>query len=575
MGAARTAAAMVALSVASPAFAADLAAKAQAMIDTGKLEPARAKCTAWGAEKPDADKALRETCAQVWLVDAERANSIDGWAAFRTAWPDTSWAKGAYEKEAALALSALGYTALESEYAAIAAKYPGTDTAKLAEERAAETAVSSIKTPADAYGAAARHPDKLALILGKHLGMFIHATVTPDAVVWTAEPPLTADQVVATWSVRDPKFTYQPWTDVVDKRLAAYGFAHDAIVAHESTGTGPAFPLCYDPTLNGETPGVRFTVGDAEWFVETTWAPGCGPDTPPVFATVKDGRLVSITAGPNHRISFAADRGGYSDSRALAPATAVPRLDRALAGPASDTARVATDGGSARVVQRTTGGDAWLVPQRTADSDPLGAALIANRWVPDHYSVTPMDGGGSVVYGPDKVPWLQLPGDTAAISPLALRYLGLDATTMVLPPTPFPIGRWTGAKGPPGSTPVTPGKGAAVAAAFQSAVAAVGIVEGFGMPYTIDLNSDGRAEVIADSTHGEGGRHMIVAWMPPDPATPTAAGRVWVWQTAAGSPRRMVAFKQAGQTVLAWVDDDGPIEALAADGPDLALHIIP
>lgn len=566
----------IALIATQPAFAADLAAKAQAMIDAGHLEPARAKCTAWGAQNATADKSLREACAQVWLVDAERANTVDGWATFRTAWPDTSWAKGAYEKEAALALSDLGYTAEEAAYVAVGAKYPGTDTAELAHERAAETAVASIKTAQDAYGVVARYPDKVPLVLTKHLGMFIHATVTPDALTWTVEPPLTTDQVVATWSVRDPKFTYQPWKEIVEKRLAVYGFSHDAIIARESSGDAPAFALCYDPTLNGDTPGVRFTSGDAEWFVETTWAAGCGPDAAPVFATAKDGHLVGISAGPNHRIPLTADRGAYSDARALVGATTFPRLDQADAAAPARTDRVWTDAGTARAVQRTTGGDAWLVPNTASVSDALGVALVANRWVPDHYSVTPMDGGGSVVYGPDKVPWLQPAGDSGAISPLALRYLGLDPVAMDVPTAPFPVGRWTGPKGPPGSTPVPLAKGDAVAASFTAALVAVGLdaaALGLGKLVTVDLDGDGRAEVVADGA--KAGRHTIVAWMAPDPAVAGSTGRVFAWSTAAGSPLRAVGFKQAGQTVVAWVGDDGPIEAIAADGADLALHVIP
>ena len=239
---------VLALSLA--AWGADLPAKAQAFVDAGELETARKKCIAWGGNVAGADPKLREACAQVWLADARTSNSVEGWFEFRAAWSDTSFADEALAHEAELALAALSKPTTEKALLALFAKYSSAEAGKQAYRMAAEAAIASIQTDADARSVSERYPEQAEALLKSRLSAFVTATVTATTVtdIRSLSPLVDAKTIVAQWSATKPDGTMVAWSDHVAASLTAYGIPADAIARWPADSPqGPSFPRCRPP----------------------------------------------------------------------------------------------------------------------------------------------------------------------------------------------------------------------------------------------------------------------------------------------------------------------------------------
>jgi hypothetical protein len=555
-------------SLSPSAFAGDIAAKAQKMIDEGDLEGAKKRCEKWGALQPEADPALREACAQVWLAAAETADTVEAWAEFRRTWASTSWAPEALKHESDLALSAVGYGGQELDYLAVYERYPDTEAAQFAYERAAEAALAAIVTRPDVVAVAQKYPSQVQNLLRDHLDAFVTATVTADSIgTIVVDPPvLEAATIQASWVAMDAtKGTMTPWRDAATQQLGAYGIPADAVAAMASADpNAPAFPLCYDPNKPDNHLGAKLEGGGGRMFVAAPYAPGCGPDASPVFVTVRDGKIVALSAGPTHHVSLEVGEGTFSPVMALA-GTAPPRLSAVPGG----AAVIVTPAGAASIVQPLNGGDPWLTTEPQPDGHPFIPGLAA-LWVPPGYALAPTATGVQVTppappadsnFRPYVDAWHLPPGDQGVIVSLVRAFFDLEPGSTALTPPAAPPPPWTGNAGPPGSTAVSMPRGDVKQ--LSQALTDVGVTTATLKSATqVDLDGDGVPELVGE---GNANGRRVVALL----HRPTGRVFAWLWRDPVLGTRRTAAFQQDGVTTLAWVG--ATIEVLRYDGVGFSL----
>lgn len=508
---------LLALSLA--AWGADLPAKAQAFVDAGELETARKKCVAWGGDVAGADPKLREACAQVWLDEARKANSIEGWAAFRGAWSDTKFADEALSSEADLALAALGSDATEAVYLDLYGRYSTTDAGRRAYGLASTVALASITSDADARAAAERYPEQAEGLIRTRLSAFVSATVTATKVsdLRSSSPLLDAKDLRVNWAAQTPGAALTSWTDHVAARLASHGIQPDAISRWPADSpTGPSFPLCYDPASPDVTPGVVLSAATGTAFLPAPWALGCGPDAAPVWFVVTDGKVVEFTTGGTHHVRLATGPNstrtdGWADGRALVAPTGPPVVA---------SGRIVTPTVTGHAVQGFDGGEPWLEPGPAPDGVALQPGLAA----------APGDGG------------------RAAIAPIVHRFLGFDPR--VIPEPPPILFSWGAGAPPSGSVPIPVGRGDL--GSFKAALVGVGLdpaALGVTVANTIDLDGDGVIEVFADGRFDK--KPAVLLWQ-------MSTGRVWAWvRTAPSTAPKPFALRLDSGTAVAWSNAAG------------------
>lgn len=476
------------------------AAKVRAWIDTGKEDAARAKCEAWGARNHGADPRLRHVCAEVWLADAERADTFDSWSTFRTEWSDTSWATGAKKREAELSLDAVGYDATEADYLAVGDKYPGTPTAALAYERAAESALRSIKTPEEVVGVARRYPSQVPNLLRTHLEAFVNVELDAQgAMTVNVDPTLIDPKTLSTtWVSRQADGKTLPWVDALVAHLAKYGVPEDVARNAADRTTGPPFPACADPgTTDVWTIDVQAATGHA--YVPVAAPESCGPDVKTPRLLIEGGK-VSAIALADRKVVLAPATSGWTDVRALVAATGSPTIGQG---------RVEIPAGGATIVVPLSGGAPWVVGRAMTRATPLQPALGVGE------------------------------GNERPLAPIVMELLGAGASALGTAPN---VPTWTGPK-PAGATPatlatadLTPVRAAAAWAGLKSLA--------FTTAWQLDLDGDKSAELIAEGSVD--GKPVIAVLRP-------SSNALWVWtsdQAAALGPAS--AFGIGGRTVVAW-----------------------
>lgn len=502
------------LALSFAAWGADLPAKAQAFVDAGELETARKKCVAWGGDVAGADAKLRDACAQVWLDDARKLNTVEGWASFRGAWADTRFADEALSHEADLALAALGTSATEAAYLDLFGRYSTAEAGKRAYGLAGAVAVASIATDADARAVSERYPEQAEELLKARLSAFVSATVTSTKVsdLRSLSPLVDPKTIAAAWSVRAADGTFTPWTAHVAARLTAYGIAPEAIARWPADSpTGPSFPLCFDPQAPDVTPGVVLSAAGGTAFFPAPWALACGPEASPAWFVVANGQVQEFSAGGVHHVRLTTGAtgtrtDGWADGRALVAPTGPP---------VAANGRILTPTLMGHVVQGFDGGEPWLEPGPIPAGVPITPALGVPRG----------------------------DGDRLPVAPLVHRFLGFDARQ--LPEAPPILFGWGTAALPPQAVPLTAGRGDL--GSFKEALDRVGLnptALGITVANTIDLDSDGVIEVFADAKFEK--RPAVIVWQ-------MSTGRIWAWvRTTPSTAPKPVAFRLDGATIVAW-----------------------
>ncbi len=507
------------LTLSLAAWGADLPAKAQAFIDAGELETARKKCIAWEGNVAGADPRLREACAQVWLDDAKKTDTFDGWVAFRGAWSDTRFADEAFGHEADFALAALGATATEAAYLDLFGRYSATDAGKRAYTQASAVALAAITSDADARGVAERYPEQAELLLRTRLSAFVSATVSATRVsdVRSLSPLLDVKDIRVNWAARAPDAPLTSWTDHVAARLSRYGIQPELVSQWPAeSATGPSFPLCYDPQTPDVTPGVVLSAAAGTAFLPAPWALGCGPDASPLWLVVTAGQVVELTTGGTHHVRLVTGASGtrtdgWADGRALVAPT----------GPSVvSNGRIVTPTATAHTVQGFDGGEPWL----EVGPSPTGVPILSGLAAP-----------------PDE-------GGRAPVAPIVHRFLGFDAR--LLPEAPPLLFGWGAGPAPSDAVPLTVGRGDL--GSFKQAMLGVGLdpaTLGVTVANTIDLDSDGVIEVFADAKFEK--RPAVIVWQ-------MSTGRVWAWvRTAPATAAKPVALRLGGYTMVAWSNAAG------------------
>ncbi len=492
------------VALADDALAADVtvrAAKVRTWIDTGKESVARGKCEAWGGTAQSADPRLRHVCAEIWLGDAERADTIESWSTFRKEWSDTSWATGAKKREAELSLDAVGYDATEADYLAVGDKYPGTPTAELAYERAAESALHAITTPEEVVGVARRYPGQVPTLLRTHLDAFVKVELSADGTMNVKVDPQLIDPktLKTSWVARQADGKAVPWTDALVAHVAKYGVPEDIARNAADHTNGPPFPACADPGTT-DVWSVDVQAAGGHSYVPVAAPASCGPEVKTPKLTVEAGKVVAIALG-DRRVSLTPASAGWFDVRAMVAATGTPTIGQG---------RIEIPGGGATIIVPLAGGSPWVVGRAMTRGTPLQPTL----------------GIGT--------------GSERPLAPIVMELLGAGPSAFGTAPAPIPA--WTGAR-PASATAVPLGTGDVAAVRAAAAWAGLKSVS-FATAYSVDVDGDKAAETVAEGTLD--GKPVIAVLRP-------SSNALWVWTTdKPGTLGPATAFSTSGRTVVAW-----------------------
>ena len=234
------------------ANAASLAEDIEQLLEIPNVESARSLCHKKNVQS-EGDAKSRDLCAEAFLEQVERKDTLTAWRDFRTHWKGTKWAEHGLNREAELALMELGYSAEEDAYRKLGKRYSETPTGELAMERAAQTAINAIpkQEKKDRYVrlVAKRYPHRAPELVREHTEAFKKEALPPQITKAVTE----AANQRALWVVRQND-TLDTWENIAETHVAGHNIPQMS---------GP-MPRCKDGQW---THGVKLTAADGDWFV--------------------------------------------------------------------------------------------------------------------------------------------------------------------------------------------------------------------------------------------------------------------------------------------------------------------
>jgi hypothetical protein len=284
----------------------------EALLERPDVAGARALCLKKNVQA-EGDQATRNLCAEAFLEQTEEMDSLLEWRTFRTHWKGTKWANHGLNREAELALMALGYNAEEDAYRKIAKRYTETPTGALAMERAAQTAINDIQKQQkqDRYVrvVAKRYPHRAPELVSEYFDAFKKEPLIGEITTDVSQAPLN----IAQWVVRH-NGSIDLWENVASAHVASHKLPEGVGSANLTDG-----PL---PRCSGDqwTHGIKIRTSDGDWFVpmktqaclKSPLALSWDPDGQLSSFQTPSGAVVehtSLPAGANRNTVFLTKRG--------------------------------------------------------------------------------------------------------------------------------------------------------------------------------------------------------------------------------------------------------------------------
>jgi hypothetical protein len=229
------------------------------LLERPDVAAARALCLKKNVQA-QGDAPTRDLCAEAFLEQAEKTDSLLEWRTFRTHWKGTKWAHHGLNREAELALMALGYNADEDAYRKIAKRYTETPTGALAMERAAQKAINAIQKQQkqDRYVrvVAKRYPNRAPELVSEYFDAFKKEPLTGEMAADVSQTPLN----IAQWVVLH-NGSIDLWENVASAHVASHKLPESVGPANLTTGP---LPQCVGDQW---THGIKIMTSDGNWFV--------------------------------------------------------------------------------------------------------------------------------------------------------------------------------------------------------------------------------------------------------------------------------------------------------------------
>lgn len=567
------------------AYAAPDANLVHRALEEGDRVKAEKRCARWQATEPSTALEVREACARVAWAPTEAIDTPAAWEAYRKTWAGTKGERPALEREARLALAALGDHAAEDALVTIAKKYADTPASDVALNRAALVAAGAVSTPEEAaqvvtrYGRDAR---VVAALMEHYPTAFAEYTVDSATQRVTAKLKggvQTSLPLTATWAVRRTGGEVVPWDSFAADALSAQGVPRESLDAALAKGGGRAFPLCSTWEVPALKAGISLQLGTGTQFDEQPWGPSCGDDAAPAFITMQHGAVTGLSLQPGHWMTFphALAVTGFTWSGQGAGATDlyIPFTpgEPVVVGGAQV---VGQQFGALYLVHPVGGGMPWMTNMAPPTSATPIRSTLKSEAMPRGWTLTPL-ADAARVDGPGAVAWILPPGEVRLLSPLyqwmtQLSRANPKLTGQFPPPLPalYDLDFWKSdragvtAAPPPGTSLIPLGNPDAIEiSGALSLLSEAGIPVRVKRAVRLNLDEDNRDEFALEVERGgiamravvdvyaSGAKRVFLFDALPEPA----------FDATAGTP---FAFRREGQAFLAWTGVNAGVAFLEA-----------
>ncbi len=388
------------------------------LFNANRIEEAEQKCQLWNAKGPETAPLLKENCAKIHRLEAEKKGSLEAWQSFRETWAGTAEAEATRDIHAELMLK----NGIETEeYFLEAAEIAkSTKLKEKATELAIKSAISAVISDDEARELARKYPDSPHLIdlIARFPAAFFQISILGDEVTVDKIVDIAIDTPKVNWVAQWPDGTQRDWDTAVRLNLETMGISRSHVmrVIQDHKGKGPALPLC--PMSNqppGWVAGVSLRFKSKTIFKAAPWDDICSK-VMPALLSYKRGKFIELSLGPTHHINLFGRPGNRKQITDFVRSNSTPLLfeSKIYLPYRTSYLTLPIDGSPAYMSESPPG--VWKIP--------LNKDLRGER-LPKDWKLSLAD-QKLVVRAPNLNDWIMPNGEVRVISPMVKHVLGIQ-----------------------------------------------------------------------------------------------------------------------------------------------------